>query len=434
MTARPALFSGADDVRDDGFDGRVGAGLWSFLGNLPWIVFPLVIGIVQVGGTYGASHHPGAAAYPGGRPLDAVAWVLAIIGPASIAVFRRAPAAALAVCTACAAIYLAREYAAAPVYLSYVFTLVWAIMRGYHVFAWCSVAVLFVGQYLVPVLVAGARWPSLSTFGADVAWAVACLGLAEGVNFRRQRAQATMRARREQARRRSSDERLAIARELHDVLAHSISLINVQAGTTLEVMDKRPEQARIALEAIKLTSKQALDEVRSVLNALRGPDAPVPAPLGPTAGLDRLDALVSRARATGLDVRVDIVGAADRRLPAGVDLAAYRIIQEALTNVVRHAHATTATVEIEYEPDAVRITVADDGRGHAAWPVNGSGGGGNGLPGMHERAVALGGELTAGPGLKGGFEVQAWLPRGTGAPPPSHNTDSGDRSPRTERH
>lgn len=382
-------------------------GPWFYLSHLPWFVFPLFIGLLQIGATLGATHHERA----GGRPIDALAWLLVVLGPAALLFAKRLPVPALAVTTLAVAVYIGRGYGAGPIYLSYVFALVWTILRGRRGYAWSSVPVLFIAGYAVPALFAGAAWPSLGTFGADLAWAVACLALAEGISLRRQRVQAMLRARREQARRRSSDERLAIARELHDVLAHSISLINVQAGTALEVMDRRPEQARVALEAIKITSKQALGEVRSVLDAMRGPDAPRTAPLLPTAGLNGLDTLASRASTTGLDVQVRRSGAVGP-LPAGVDLAAFRIVQEAVTNVVRHAAARSVIVEVDYQADAVRLRVLDDGRGYSADAADVSGEGGNGLPGMRERARALGGEFSAGGRPGGGFAVEAVLPTG----------------------
>lgn len=393
---------------------------WPFLPRPPWFVFPLVVALVQVFGTYGAARHT----HGSGRPLDVLAWVLVVVSALALFAARRYPLQVMAATTLLVAVYISRGYTTGPIYLSYVFALVVTVLRGYHVAAWCSIPVLFVAEYAVPSTFTGAPWPALSTFGMDIAWALACLALAEGLNFRRQRVQAQIRARREQARRRSSDERLAIARELHDVLAHSISLINVQAGTALEVMDRRPEQARVALEAIKQTSKQALGEVRTVLDALRGPDVPPTAPLLPTAGLAQLDSLVARARATGLDVRVVRSGEVTE-LPAGVDLAAFRIVQEALTNVVRHAGARSATVLLSYADDSVRLRVEDDGHGYSAGLMtddgadtgNGGEGAGNGLPGMRERALALGGEFNAGTRPGGGFAVQALLPLSGGGEP-----------------
>jgi signal transduction histidine kinase len=170
-------------------------------------------------------------------------------------------------------------------------------------------------------------------------------------------------------------------------------------------MEEQPEQARTALTAIKAASKDALGELRSVLDVLRqvgeGP------PRSPTAGLEDLDRLVAGAAAAGLDVRVVTEGT-PRPLPPGVDLAAFRIVQEALTNVTRHAGPATATISLTYGDGRLDVQVDDDGRGR-----NGSGagaGGGNGIPGMEERAAALGGHLQVGPKPGGGFRVQASLP------------------------
>lgn len=216
------------------------------------------------------------------------------------------------------------------------------------------------------------------------------------------RAAADRLGREEAMRRRSSDERLAIARDLHDVVAHSISVINVQANTALHLMERRPEQAREALTAIREVSGQALAELGSVLGALRDTGG---APLAPAPGVARLDELAARARSAGFAVTVSAEGAV-RALPAGVDAAAYRIVQEALTNAVRHSGGHTACVRLRYEEGDVVIEVEDDGPGLS----RGSGGSGQGLAGMAERARALGGTLRAGPRPGGGFGVVARLP------------------------
>src|SRR6266542_1945453 len=213
-----------------------------------------------------------------------------------------------------------------------------------------------------------------------------------------------MRTREEEARRRASDERLRIARELHDVVAHNISLINVQASTALHLIDERPEQARTALAAIKQASKEALGELRSVLDILRQSDEEPPR--APAPGLARLDELVSKVKAAGLEVRTTTEGDS-RPLPAPVDLTAFRIVQEALTNVHRHAGRASATVRVSYRDRDLVVQVDDDGRGASS---NGTAGGGNGIPGMRERVAALGGELEAGPRAGGGFRVLARLP------------------------
>lgn len=384
---------------------------WRVLGVPLYRLAPVLVAFVQIGGTFGASHHPQNTAASTARPLDAFAWFLVVVGPVALFFGRRYPRSVIAVTTAAVMFYSIRGYAQGPVYVSFAVAVVNGVTCGHRWAAWASIPVLFIGRYFGPWLFADARMPAFSTFASDVGWSVAVLAIAEVVSFRRQRVIAVERSREERARRRATDERLAIARELHDVLAHSISLINVQAGTALEVMDRRPEQARIALEAIKLTSREALGEVRSVLGVLRSPDgdgAAQAAPRSPTAGLARLDELADRARATGLKVRIVTEGDI-RPLPAGVDLAAFRIIQEALTNVVRHAQADEVEVQVGYGERGVHLMVADNGRG--AVPAGERlTGGGNGLPGMRERATALGGVLTAGPRPGGGFAVEAELP------------------------
>ena len=228
---------------------------------------------------------------------------------------------------------------------------------------------------------------------------------AELIRGRRQRAAALARGRAEELRRRASEERMRIARDLHDVVAHNISVINVQASTALHLMDRQPERARSALSAINEVSKQALVELRSVLGVLR--DVDESAPRAPSPGLTRLPDLVDTAAAAGLEVGVE-EDRGDGPLPADVDLAAYRIIQEALTNSARHSGGRTATVRVTREPAALVVEVDDAGApapgpGRAQPP-------GNGIAGMTERAAALGGTLRAGPRPGGGFSVRAWLP------------------------
>lgn len=198
---------------------------------------------------------------------------------------------------------------------------------------------------------------------------------------------------------------MRIARELHDVLAHNISMINVQAGVAGHLIDRQPEQAREALVTIKEASREALRELRGTLGLLRGVDDE--APRAPAPGLARLGELIERHHSAGLAVRVVTTGEV-RPLAPGADLAAYRIVQESLTNVVRHASADTATVTMAYGPRDVVITVDDDGIS----PPAASGPAGNGLTGMRERATAAGGDLSAGPRPDGvrGFRVRASLP------------------------
>ncbi len=202
-------------------------------------------------------------------------------------------------------------------------------------------------------------------------------------------------------RRAVADEQARIARELHDVIAHSVSVIVVQAAAADDVFERRPEEARKALRAIEHAGRDALAELRRLLGAVRDGDAQT----APAPGLDRVEELAEPLRASGLEVVVCREGPATT-LPAGIDVSAYRIVQEALTNTLRHAGASRADVTLRYGDDAVEVEVVDDGRGAGA-P---SSGGGNGLVGMRERAVLLGGTLEAGPLPQRGYRVHARLP------------------------
>lgn len=225
------------------------------------------------------------------------------------------------------------------------------------------------------------------------------------------RAMQAERTREEEAARRVDAERLRIARELHDVLAHGIATINLQAGVALHVLDAHPEQIADTLRTIRTTSKEALRELRGVLGVLR--DVDEVEPREPVAGLSQLDRLAEATSRAGVPTQMVISG--DRRvLSATVDLAAYRIVQESLTNVLRHAGHSTAYVAITYAEDAMTISVEDDGCGatNGATATNGHSPGtpGHGIVGMRERAHALGGEFEAGPLADGGFRVHARLP------------------------
>jgi signal transduction histidine kinase len=217
----------------------------------------------------------------------------------------------------------------------------------------------------------------------------------------------------EEARLRATEERLRIARELHDVIGHNISMINVQAGAALHRLKRGvPAQAEDALGAIKSSSREALRELRATLGVLRQVDED--APTAPAPGLARADELVASAKRAGLPVRIERAGS-ERSLPAPVDLAAYRIVQESLTNAAKHSEAGRVTIRLAYGDGELTLTVEDDGQGTAARPT--SGGGGRGITGMTERARALGGELTAGPRPEGGFAVRARLPYGIAGEP-----------------
>ncbi len=209
----------------------------------------------------------------------------------------------------------------------------------------------------------------------------------------------------EEAQRAVSEEQARIARELHDVIAHSVSVIVVQAGAADDVFESRPDQARGAIRSIESTGREALAELRRLLGAVRPAEDPGPA--APQPGLESLDALAEPVRAGGLEVVVRREGE-PAPLPAGVDLSAYRIVQEALTNTLRHARATRAEVVLRYGRDELEVEVLDDGRASVPQAPRS----GHGLLGMRERASLLGGTLEAGPLPSGGYRVHATLPRG----------------------
>jgi signal transduction histidine kinase len=214
--------------------------------------------------------------------------------------------------------------------------------------------------------------------------------------------------REELARRAVTEERLRLARELHDVVAHAMSVIAVQSGVGAHVADTNPQEAAKALAAIEATSRAALTELRRLLGVLRQEDEPQGA-LAPVPGLADLDSLLAEVGKAGLAVKLQINGTRPP-LPAGVDLSAYRIVQEALTNVVKHAGPAHAQVVVGYRDQDVTVEVIDDGRGAVTSASDGRVGSGHGLIGMRERVQVFGGDLQTGPRPGGGFRVAARLP------------------------
>lgn len=380
---------------------RRGPGPWSGTG-LPWRSSLVLAVIVSVATGFAARNQPDR------EPLDVLALLLLLAGPAVLLVRRRHPVAVLYAVVVVTLVYLGAGYPYGPVFLTVAVAVFSAVVTGHRHAAWGAVGLLWAGHllvahrlyaYLPPAGDHAAPWGQ-ELVGA--AWIAAVLASAEAVRVRREQ-WARERAEREAAeKRRADEERLRIARELHDVLAHSISLINVQAGVGLALLDSDPEQARSALITIKAASKEALGEVRQVLDTLR---APGEAPRAPAPGLGRLPELVEQAAGAGLTVEVATEGG-ETALAPGADLAAFRIVQEALTNVVRHSCSRTARVRIAHAPGRLDLTVDDDG------PATGGdhGGSGRGLVGMRERAAALGGTIEAGPRGDGGFRVHARLP------------------------
>jgi signal transduction histidine kinase len=258
---------------------------------------------------------------------------------------------------------------------------------------------------------------ALSALGRNLGECLLAIAAGDWLRARREAAERTAAITTEEALRRIGEERLQIAREIHDVVAHAMTAINVQAGVAAHLIDRDPQQAHDALRAIKRTSGEALSELRATLNVLRDAGGAGAAPLGPSAGLHDLEPLTAGLRDAGVEVELDVGPIAG--LPAPVHSTGYRIVQEALTNVARHAHASRASIHVRREPHAVTIEVSDDGlsaNGVMAAP-------GNGLRGMRERAAAVGGSVDAGHRDGGGWQVRASLPiagsvgAADGAPP-----------------
>ena len=329
--------------------------------------------------------------------------LLVVVGGVALVARRRYPKTVLAVVLGATlgAVALGADAAWFALLIAF-FT---AVLRGERV---AAIASLVIG-YGFSVWNASGEFDLLLLAGL-----VTLLSVAELSRALNARAAADRRGRAEATARRASEERVAIAQDLHDVVAHSISVINVQANTALHLMDRQPERAREALTAIREVSGQALTELGTVLGALRDTSGTAEggAPLAPVPGVARLDELAARARSAGFAVSVAAEGPV-RQLPAGVDAAAYRIVQEALTNAVRHSAGRSANVLLRYGDDDLVIEVDDDGTGTRAGEGKSGAAGqgaGNGLTGMAERARALGGSLDAGPRPGGGFRVLAKLP------------------------
>jgi len=372
---------------------------------VPAPLLGVVVGLLQVTGTYFAAREQVDR-----ESLDALAYVLLVVGPLALIGRRRYPVGVLVLSGAAVLGYLAFGYPYGPIFLGLVVAFYSAVTNGHARAAWISAGAFYVGYLLVTYPLSSRTGPPIAHALGVAGWLLAVLVVSEVALARSERLAEHQRVVTEAERRRAGEERLRIAQELHDSLAHHLSLINVQAGTALHLLDERPQQTRPALGAIKQASKEALDELRSVLDMLREPDGA--APRTPTPGLDRVDDLVERAELAGLDVTTTVTGAT-RALPVNVDRAAFRIVQEALTNVTRHAGPARVSVRLDYGARDLTIVVEDDGPGGrgGGWGVGrGEVGSGAGITGMRERAGALGGRLDAGPRPSGGFEVRARLP------------------------
>jgi signal transduction histidine kinase len=370
------------------------------------VVTAVILTAVLTAGAYGEAHpNQPADQVVNGHPVPhtpLAAFLLVVLACLVLAVRHRYPVAVLVISTAAVVTYSALGYVngavlLAPAVALYTVAKTVSVRRSLLLAAGTLVALMTAtaagnpfqptagGFYLIPALIAA------PVFG--------------GIAVRNRLAYvASIEARAEDAAsRRIGEERLRIARELHDVVAHTMATINVQATAASHVLAEQPAAAAEALQTIRLASKDGLRELRAILNVLRQADDADPTQ--PAPGLAHLDTLIAGAAAAGLPTTLSRTGPA-RPLPPEVDLAAYRIIQESLTNAIRHAGPATAAVSLDYGQAHLRIEVSDTGRGAAPGPGTSSG---HGLTGMRERAAAVGGTVQAGPGDGGGFRVVARL-------------------------
>ena len=369
-----------------------------------WLIGPVVLAFVQVIGTFGASRNQ-----PEAREPDVIAVLILLAGPASLYALRHRPRTVLLFVTVITSVYVAMGYAFGPVFASFVITAVVNVARSRRIEAWGAVGVVLL-LAIVGRAAAGKEW-SWGFAGGVLAWSLLVLTIGELVRLNRARTAEFRRARAEERRREAGEERLRIARELHDVVAHHMSLIHVQAGVALHLVDRKPEQVETALTTIKDASKEALTELRALIGVLRADGEK--APLAPVARLEDLDELADRTSHAGVTTTVELTGDLGT-IPTATGTAAYRIVQEAVTNVVRHSGATRARISVVVGAQDLEVTVTDNGRG----PGDADAGAGTGLRGMRERATALGGSVDLGPAPDsasgGGARLHATLPLGGG--------------------
>ncbi|MEA5456272.1 sensor histidine kinase [Sinomonas sp. JGH33] len=354
----------------------------------PWslrVAAAVVLALIQIVGT-----HVAALRQPEARPLDALAVILLAAGPGLLLLLRLWPGPAATAIVAVTLGYFALGYPWGPILVSPVLALVWATAARARRWTWTVGGALVVAAGAVAI--ASGEWIRAA---AVAAWTVVVLLVGEGLRVRRERV--AERRREWEARRREArdQERLELARDIHDVVAHSLSLINVRASVALHLADRRPEELRPALEAIKEASHEALGEVRELLGVLRQ-DVPVT----PGEPLERIPSLVEDARGLGLEATLDV--RLDPPPSPALQRVAYRVVQEALTNAVRHAGAHRVSVRLAREGGSVVVDIHDDGAGlRGAAP-------GSGLRGMRERVEAAGGRLELAD--DGGLHVRAELP------------------------
>ncbi|MER5707659.1 histidine kinase [Streptomyces sp. NPDC002122] len=333
--------------------------------------------------------------------LDVLGYVLLAAGGLALFAARRAPVPVLVVTGVCALGYQAAGFDVPAV--AYLFA-VYAAMRAGHRGVTVAASVAVLATLPLAALASGLDGTGEAFAQArgalEIAWLIAAGAAGEALRQAERRADEAERTREETARRRADEERLRIARELHDSLTHQISIIKVQSEVAVHVARKRGEQVPEALLAIQEAGREATRELRATLEALRDDDT------SPPRGLGHVPELVERSRLTGLDATLTIEGQR-QDVSAAVGRTVYRIVQESLTNIARHSAAATASVRIDYRPDALAVRIDDGGAGPATATTSTPG---VGLLGMRERVTVLGGRLRAEPRGEGGFTVQAELP------------------------
>ena len=381
----------------------LGLSVLFFLGGL----IPLLIGV----------HGKGAP------PNTALAAVAASLATLPIAVRRKYPVPVLIIVTSALAVstLLGVDWGGSPAIALPLYIVATNYERRTSLIALCLVELALVASLGVAALLRPAGGDTFNIVLVGATWFV-------GDSIRARRAyvagltsQAEQQQRREVERAQQSiaEERLQIARELHDIVAHSLSVIAIQSGVGRHVLDMQPEEARKALAAVELTSRSALEELRRVLGVLRR-DTPDGPDLTPASGLGDLDRLLAQVRAAGVTVDLHQHGEAIA-LPPSMDLSVYRIVQEALTNVTKHAGTSKAAVDIAFDEGSLVVTVTDDGSarlngGRQTSDLGEPAGAHHGIIGMRERTAVFGGSLTAAPRQAGGFEVRACFPLAPSSP------------------
>lgn len=369
----------------------------------PWIL-DTSLALALLAASVLAASAPG----PGSRAPDATLYTLLVLGCIPYAWRRRAPVLVLLLASLPVLAIIGLGYSSAVIGSG-------LFLLAYTVAAQCSarttaLASGYIAVLLVVVFSAAPNRMPPAELATNAALFVGAVGLGRGARMRTrnaallvERAELAERAREEEAARAVSEERLRIARELHDVVGHTMGVIALQAGVGAHVIDTDRDEAKAALVSIAETSRSALAEIRQILGALRSEQDVTP--VRPPPGLAALDDLVGELGAAGLPVHVHVSGD-PVGVPSGVDVTAYRVVQESLTNVLRHAGPATAQVRVAYQPGALVLEVVDDGPGRVVAATTG----GHGQIGMRERVAVWGGSLDAGPRPDGGYRVVARLP------------------------